>query len=197
MTSGILRDLANAAESRRESRKTFVQACRRLAKRIVETGRVGDQACAHNRVYRIENVAWTLSDKAGKPYETHPPVRTLAVLSGSWYVDLDGTCFDDRDLVSLLELTAPGTDPVDSTPHYAGLAGILEAEREGAYDIEGVGPTEFKPASNADYEIFAADAEEILAGFIERVRDEDNQKRKATEKLDSLTLTRLTVSGEL
>jgi hypothetical protein len=190
MTGGILRDLANAAESRRESRKTFVQACRRLANRIVETGRVGDRACVHKRVYAIENVAWTLSDKDGRPYEyeSHPPVRTLAVHSGSWYVDptLGGTCFDDRDLVSLLELTAPGTDPVDSAPHYAGLAGILEAEREGAYDIEGIGPTEFKPASNADYEVFAADAEEILAGFIECLRDEDNRKRKATEKLDAL-----------
>jgi hypothetical protein len=186
MTSGILRDLAMAAEARRESNKQFPQAAKRLAKKIVETGRVGDRACVNDKVYAIENVAWTLMDKDGRTYETTPPVKTLAVHTGSWEMTLDGRVEDDRDMVSLLDLTAPGTDPVDSNPHYAGLVDILAAQLAGAYDIEGVGPTEFKPASNADYENFARDAEDLIVKFTKNFREEESRKRKEAARLDSL-----------
>lgn len=186
MTGGILRDLAIAAESRRDSKRQLNQAAGRLAKRIVETGRVGDRAHVGGRIYAIENVAWTLMNKEGETYESDPPAKTLAVYIGSWDMDADGTVYDTRELITLLDLTPTGADPVDSGPHFAGLASILEAEREGFYEIEGVGPTRFEPARSSDFDIFAEDAEKILADFIRCFREEEEVQRKRAEKLIGL-----------
>lgn len=186
MTGGILRDLANAANLRKESKKIFISAAQRLAKRIVDTGRVGDRVRVGSRTYALENAAWTLIDVNGKTFESTPPIKTLVVNTGSWEMDTDSRVYDDRRVVTLLELTAPGEAPLDSGPHYADLESLLAAEREGAYDFEGFGPTSFERASIFDYEAFANDSEDILKEFIKLFQEESERRKTTADKLFAL-----------
>lgn len=186
MSNGIMRELTNAVESRREANRHLIQAIRRLASRIVEEGRVGDGAHVANRVYAIKNAAWTLKDAKGREFETHPPVKTLAIYTGEFYGDENGY-WDDRRLVSLLELKLDpkheGTIVIG--PHIANRKEVIR-EGDDLLGMEGAGPTEFERPTEADLEAFSQNAEKIVKEFIKGIRDEGQVKKQQAEKVIEL-----------
>lgn len=191
MTGGILRDLTNAVEARRAARKEFLAASKRLAKRIVENGRVGDAVTVYGRHYAIGNVQWYLKENENDD-EISEPVKTLVY-------DLP-----DGEVVSLVELTRPplaatinseiagwyvpawqdqdhkaGPDDAPTLPFFNGADVDFQNEKE--TDIDGAS---CRNALEKDYELFSEECIEVVEAFTRLFRADAQSYRENAQILD-------------
>lgn len=187
MTGGILRDLANAADSRRAARKEFLAASKRLAKRIVESGRVGDQVEVNGREYIIGNVLWYLKENPNNDLLSTPQKTLVCIASNDTALSLldlvqpplAAEVAADKFWIDDEEAENDPTDPVG--PYFSAADLDLDTETK----ADGM---DCRQALELDYEIFAEECIDVVEAFIELFKSDAESYRVDAQTLDGQQL---------